>query len=68
VAHDAAGLQYGYGLSRDLAIILLIKGSLSGAGRESGQKGKAREDANELNPPIASHCGDVMRFCCVPEV
>jgi hypothetical protein len=42
--------------------IFLLRGLLCGAGRISCQNGKARENANEFDPPIVSHCGSLMRF------
>jgi hypothetical protein len=58
VTHHASSLQYGDGLPREPIFIVL----LNGAGRVPGQYGKAREDANEFNAPIASHCGSLILF------
>ncbi|HZF40322.1 MAG TPA: hypothetical protein VE715_15960 [Blastocatellia bacterium] len=55
-------MQYGDGLTSEPTLILLLKGSLSGARRVSGQNRKAREYADDFDPPIAFHCGSVMRF------
>jgi hypothetical protein len=64
VTRGAARLQYGDGLSREPALIILRKGSrewpISGAGRVSSQNGKAGEYANEFDPPSSFHCDNVI--------
>jgi hypothetical protein len=66
MTHYTASLQYGDGLPRDPMFILLSGLSsermISGARRISGQNGKAREDANEFDASIASHCDSLMLF------
>jgi hypothetical protein len=62
VTHDTAGIQYGDGLSRDPMFVLLSERMISGAGSVSGQNGKAGEDANEFDPLISSHCGNLTLF------